>query len=195
MVVGNQATRKPQVLGLTKSTTTPHRICKCASLQRSMTVKHNLYTTRAVSGTVGTQRQRLQLRMDGEQSWWTPTVPTATPPSQDAPQCTGESRSVREDFHTLPQSVRLSTAWDSIVPNFDLALATTIGTLQSTNSSDKLFGSKSSARQLTTNTKCSASCPHAQTALTLNSHAHEHRVYNIEDTMPQRRFHILRYAH
>ena len=70
-----------------------------------MTVKHNLYTTRAVSGAVGTQRQRLQLRMDGEQFWWTPTVPPATPPSQDATQCTGESRSVREDFHTLPQSV------------------------------------------------------------------------------------------
>ena len=82
-----------------------HRVCKCASLQRNMTVKHNLYTTRAVSGAVGTQRQRPQLRMDGEQFWWTPTVPPATPPSQDASQWTRESRSVREDFHTLPQSV------------------------------------------------------------------------------------------
>ena len=44
----------------------------------------------------------------------------------------------------------MTTAWDNTVPNFDIAPATTIGDLQSTNSSERLFGSKSSARQLTT---------------------------------------------
>ena len=97
-----------------------------------------------------TQRQRLQLRMDGEQFWSTPTVPPAIPPRQNGPQCTGGSRCVREDFHTLPQSVLVTTAWNNTVPNFDLALGTTTGTLQSTNSNERLFGSKSSARQLTT---------------------------------------------
>ena len=105
VVVGNHAAREPQLPGRAKSSTIPRRVCKCASFQRNWTVQHNLYTTRAVSRAVGTQRQRLQLRMDGEQFWWTPTVPTATPPSQVAPQWTRESRSVREDFHTLPQSV------------------------------------------------------------------------------------------
>ena len=76
---------------------------KCVSFQRNLTVENNLSAIHVASVAVGTQCQRLQLRMDGQQFGSTPTVPTA--PRQDATRCTGESRSVREDFHTLPQPV------------------------------------------------------------------------------------------
>ena len=125
------------------------RVCKCASFQQNLW-KTTFILTHVPIVAVEAQCRRLQLRTGGEQFRSTPTAPTATPPNQDAPQCTGESRSVREDVHTLAQSVSLTTAWDNTVPNFDLAPATTIENLQSTNSSERLFGSKSSARQLTT---------------------------------------------
>ena len=66
-VVGNQATREPQVLGRAKSTTIPHRVCKCASLQRNMTVKHNLSAIHVASVAVETLCQRPQLRIQSQQ--------------------------------------------------------------------------------------------------------------------------------
>ena len=179
VVVGIHAAREPQVPGRAKSTTIPRRVCKCASIQRNVTVKHNLYTTRAVSRAVGTQRQRLQLRMDGEQFWWTPTVPPATAPSPDAPQCTGESRNVREDFHTLPQSVLVTTAWDNTVPHFDLELFN-----QQTAMKDCLDRSPALGNsQQEYHTKCSANCSHAQTALMPNNHTDEYRADTTEKRM------------
>ena len=81
-------------------------VCKCASFQRNLKVENNLSAIHVASVAVETQCQRPQLRMDGQQFWSTPTVPPTTrSPRQDATRCTGESRSVREDFHTLPQPV------------------------------------------------------------------------------------------
>ena len=117
--------------------------------------------------------------MDGEQFWWTPTVPPATAPSPDAPQCTGESRNVREDFHTLPQSVLVTTAWDNTVPHFDLELFN-----QQTAMKDCLDRSPALGNsQQEYHTKCSANCSHAQTALMPNNHTDEYRADTTEKRM------------
>ena len=146
MVVGNQATREPHVLGRAKinhNTTQSLQVCFASAKYDSETQPlHNPCCQRRCGNI---NFAWMANNFGGHQPYH-----QQHHPRQHGPQCTGESRSVREDFHTLPQSVLVTTAWNNTVPNFDLALGTTTRALQSTNSNERLFGSKSSARQHTT---------------------------------------------
>ena len=141
--------QREKLQALANSTMIPHRVCKCASFQRNLwkTTFPQLMLPASLKKHSGNVFNFAWManNLGGHQPY----------PQQHHPAKmhlnAQENRAVFGKTFTHSHSPSdCRRRGNNIVPNFDPALATTIGTLQSTNNSDKLFGSKSSARQLTT---------------------------------------------